>query len=887
MEQIAHDAADIAETVYGRITHLYDYDLDRKTSIIIYGNEDITNGFADALFPKITLYTPFIGNIRGYRRLHHQWLVNNITHEFSHIVHRRSAWGLWVYLRYIFGDIILPNVSSPAYYTEGLGQYGSQAVGGDGWDAHRDMIMRQRALNDDLYTYRQMADINLQQTPYGESRYNSGLSFVNYLTDRYGPEVVKRINRANNDTFLLGFDSALSAATGKNFDVLHREWRGYLSDHYNKQKEEVLKDADLYPEVLHLWPNLEAGGGLSYSDDGDLIAFTGRERYYQGYSLYIAPSYGVDASPKGEPEKVADGVSWGFLDWRGDRIIYVKSENDSSGSNINDLYVYDHKTKETKRLTEGLRAYHPSFSPDGSRIALVRNENGNSNIFTIDADGGNLVQVTRTDHQMVHNNLSWAPDGKTILFSAFDGSRYGIYIADLDGSNLKTIVYDRFENINPLWSPDGQGIIFSSDRDGIFNLYELRLKEGHLFRLTNTLGGLFGGDFKDGEILFASYTNEGYKVGAVPYQPLEIGQYELDHSTQDDRITIESKDYEDVPYYNPLDTLHPLYLSPLLGSSGEGFLLGAGTVINDALNQHTLNLNGLYSLQTEKVEDGLNGNITYTNRTLFPTFDLSGFHETDGSLIEEKLYRWRRYGGSVGLSLPFLIFQLGLDYAYERSQPITDLTVLKEEVRPQLGLVSSLATSLSLGAERSSLVWADAPFVDLSYKRSDRALGSDFNFSIVEGKLALLLALPLKNNTIRTRVRGGYSDGDRTARRDLSLGDSDFLRGYGGLQVDPLSGDKFLAASIDYTLPLMDDLGWRFWMLYFDRIAASLYAESGAIWRGEVVSFKTDDLHGDIGLEVGLPISFFYLPFLVGPKVGAAYNSEGQTNWYIGIQTAF
>jgi hypothetical protein len=878
MEEIAHDVADIAETVYGRITELYDYQMDERVPIIVYGNEDITNGFADPIFPRITLYTPFIGNLADYRGMHDEWLINLIAHEFSHVVHLRSAWGFPAYLRYILGGIVIPNALSPNYYVEALGQYGSQAIGADGWDAHRDMVMRQRVLNDDLYTYRQMVGINQQQTPYGESHYNSGLSFVNYLVERYGPDAINRINRTNNGTSLLGFDWALGSATGgKNFDDLYREWEGHLREVYSKQKEKVLKEGT-YPEVKHLWPHIEAGGAARYSDDGKSIAFTGRERFYQSYSLYIAPSSG------GEPQKAADEVSRDFLDWRGNRVIYVKAERNPNGSLINDLYVYNYTAKETKRLTDGLRGYYPASSPDGSRIALVRNENGTPNIFTINADGGNLKQITHTDHRAIYNDLRWSPDGMKILFSKFDGKRMSVYLIDADGSNLRTLIYDRYENLNPLWSPDGESIIFSSDRNGIFNLYELRLSDNRLFRLTNTLGGLFAQDFKNGGLLLASYTNEGYKVGTVQYRPVEIGLYQIDPSIDENHITVERGTYEDLHYYNPFDTLHPIFSYPSVGIEGGGsLLLGGGTVIGDALGQHDLTLNGLYSLQAEKVEDGLNGEAIYTNWMLYPTLTLRGFHVTNGIPIGGKTYRWRTYGGSVAASFPFLThFNLGLGYGYQRSQPITDLSQLKEEDRPELGVVTGPSAFWSFGKERSSLEWGDGIFAQISYERSDRALGSDFNFNLIESGFTLLTALPLKNNTIRTRLRASYVDGDGG---DLLLGGSDLMRGYGGFSVPFLLGNKFMAGSVDYTFPLIPDLGWKFWMLYFDRLVGSLYAEAGAIWSGD--SPDTSNIHADIGLEMGLPISFFYLPAIIGPKVGVAYNSGRLVNWYVGIQTAF
>jgi len=237
----------------------------------------------------------------------------------------------------------------------------------------------------------------------------------------------------------------------------------------------------------------------------------------------------------------------------------------------------------------------------------------------------------------------------------------------------------------------------------------------------------------------------------------------------------------------------------------------------------------------------------------------------------------------VAVRFPFLThFNLGLGYGYQKSQPITDLSQVKEEDRPKLGVVSGLTASWSFGNERSSLEWGDGIFAQISYERSDMALGSDFSFNLIEGGATLLTALPLKNNTIRTRLRAGYIDGEGG---ELSLGDSDLMRGYGGFLVPFLLGDKLVTGSVDYTFPIIPDLSWRFWTLYFDRLVGNLYTEAGAIWSGD--SPNISNIHADVGFEIIFPISFFYLPAFIGPKVGVAYNSEGRPNLYIGVQEAF
>ena len=71
-------------------------------------------------------------------------------------------------------------------------------------------------------------------------------------------------------------------------------------------------------------------------------------------------------------------------------------------------------------------AWDPAFSPDGTKIAFVRSDGTNDQIYVSDIHGGNVVQVTSAANN--HCAPTWSPDGKTI---AFNGSA--------DKSQLPTI----------------------------------------------------------------------------------------------------------------------------------------------------------------------------------------------------------------------------------------------------------------------------------------------------------------------------------------------------------------------------------------------------------------------------------------------------------------
>ena len=67
------------------------------------------------------------------------------------------------------------------------------------------------------------------------------------------------------------------------------------------------------------------------------------------------------------------------------------------------------------RVTSGLAFdMQPRFSPDGKHIAFTSDRDGLWNIWTMDADGKNAVQISKERRWFV-NSPTWAPDGNYIF----------------------------------------------------------------------------------------------------------------------------------------------------------------------------------------------------------------------------------------------------------------------------------------------------------------------------------------------------------------------------------------------------------------------------------------------------------------------------------------
>ena len=115
------------------------------------------------------------------------------------------------------------------------------------------------------------------------------------------------------------------------------------------------------------------------------------------------------------------------------------------------------------QLTSDGMNSEPAWAPDGARIAFVRGQGGNSDIYVMNADGSNVVR--RTFDGRLNSSPAWSPDGTRIAFSSARDGQFRIQVmrVDEDWWNPAPLGFDRGNNAHPAWSPDGSRIAFVSD----------------------------------------------------------------------------------------------------------------------------------------------------------------------------------------------------------------------------------------------------------------------------------------------------------------------------------------------------------------------------------------------------------------------------------------
>jgi Tol biopolymer transport system component len=145
--------------------------------------------------------------------------------------------------------------------------------------------------------------------------------------------------------------------------------------------------------------------------------------------------------------------------WSPDGQFIAYLNNRSTGS----LYIMKSDGSTQRQISDAIHQLL-SWAPDGESILATME----TRLFVEDLDGNLSYPFTSnyTDREGV-----WSPDGSKIAFSSNRADDRNIFTMNADGSNIQQLTFDEGLDILPSWSPDGSRLAFVSDRDGNREIY--------------------------------------------------------------------------------------------------------------------------------------------------------------------------------------------------------------------------------------------------------------------------------------------------------------------------------------------------------------------------------------------------------------------------------
>jgi TolB protein len=148
-------------------------------------------------------------------------------------------------------------------------------------------------------------------------------------------------------------------------------------------------------------------------------------------------------------------------------IVFVSTRTGNSN-----LYRLDMQTGDQMQLTKGTSEEFPVISADGKWVIYTATGSTNFTLWKVPIDGGESIQLTDKLSQWP----AVSPDGQNIAcwYRADPSARWQIAIIPISGGDPQKVfnVPSTAETPIPMrWMPDGQGISFVDTRNGISNLW--------------------------------------------------------------------------------------------------------------------------------------------------------------------------------------------------------------------------------------------------------------------------------------------------------------------------------------------------------------------------------------------------------------------------------
>jgi TolB protein len=212
------------------------------------------------------------------------------------------------------------------------------------------------------------------------------------------------------------------------------------------------------------------GANVRYLTRGDELVLTPRFSPTNQDIAYM--SYGRGDQPPrvvlmnietGQREVVGDFPNMAFsprFSPNGQSVIMSLQQQGASN-----IWTMDIRTKRLTRLTSTPAIdTAPSYSPDGSQIVFESDRGNSQQLYVMGADGSNQRRISPLGDGR-YSTPVWSPRGDVIAFTKQGGGSFSIGVMRTDGSGER-ILTEGFHNEGPTWSPNGRVLMFFRDPGG-------------------------------------------------------------------------------------------------------------------------------------------------------------------------------------------------------------------------------------------------------------------------------------------------------------------------------------------------------------------------------------------------------------------------------------
>jgi len=448
-------------------------------------------------------------------------LYGLITHELTHSFEN---------------DIIPPGLirrGVPLWVMEGLSDYER----GD-WVPADLMMVRDAAVADIVPAMSQLEGYGQGGSP--RLVYNLGHAVFEFIEARFGKEGLRQFLFALRKSVIGGGEDAYEEAFKMKPDEFDQAFERYL-----KERFKPFRDRERPIDYgRNLAPNPEKSQyieamSIAPSPSGDLIAAITGNRKDREYDIVLLSTkdrsvvrnltegFDKDLGFTNLVQMNVDRMAMHWMSWspKGDRLAYFVRTEKERALIVQNVLTRKIEVRVPMRSVDEPES--PSFSPDGRLIAFSALRGGIGDIYTVDLQTLEMVNLTTDD--FFDYGPTYAPDGKSIIYNTRVSGNQKLFRMDLGSKQKTQITFGTHDEASAQFIDD-HTIVFSSTatdpavpidpeiakNSNIYNIWTLDLNTGALKQFTDALGGNISPivlhDGKTNRIAFISYYKGEYSV---------------------------------------------------------------------------------------------------------------------------------------------------------------------------------------------------------------------------------------------------------------------------------------------------------------------------------------------------------------------------------------
>ena len=175
-----------------------------------------------------------------------------------------------------------------------------------------------------------------------------------------------------------------------------------------------------------------------------------KEVYFADYDGVNVRRVTISRTLNNNPAWSPDGRAIAYTAWRPHMDVFVS-------------HIYQGRLESPAGGSLDVQNWLPAWSPDGSQLAFTSSRDGNSELYTMDADGKNLRRLTH--HPSIDTSPTWSPQGHQLAFVSDRSGSLQVYVVGVDGTGLRRITFESHCD-RPTWSPAPYNEIAYSSQTG-------------------------------------------------------------------------------------------------------------------------------------------------------------------------------------------------------------------------------------------------------------------------------------------------------------------------------------------------------------------------------------------------------------------------------------